>query len=275
MQRLRQAADVVERRLGDLADLAQVGSQRRALRRVPAGAAQHRSHRRQHLAEFVVQLARDLAQRRLRARRSAAAPARAAGPTARRAARTAGGSSESDTGWSARSRRAWRRGTRRPGAEPGCRCPGRGPPSAPRLRCSRPSSRATAVLERRLPRLQRQPDLRARLGLLAACRQREDPIGGIPELRQRAVEVRALLGRPRATRRPPARCAARRRDRCGCAETAPTRPSADTARRCRACRASPGRAGSDRSGCEAAAASPSGCGRPGRSAARAGRRSAA
>ena len=64
MQRLRQAADVVERRLRDLADLAQLGPQRRAVRRVSAGAAEHRAHRGQDLAELVVQLARDLAQRR-------------------------------------------------------------------------------------------------------------------------------------------------------------------------------------------------------------------
>src|SRR5436189_94210 len=60
-----EAAHVVERGLRDFGDLAQLGAQRRSLRRLPAGAAQHRSDRGQDLAELVVELARDLAQRRL------------------------------------------------------------------------------------------------------------------------------------------------------------------------------------------------------------------
>ena len=96
--------------------------------------------------------------------------------------------------------------------------------------------------ERRLPRLQRQPDLRARFVLVPVARQREDPVGRVPELRQRVAQVLALLGRAAAPRPPPLRAAAHPRDRAGCARTAPTRRSADTARRCRACRASPARA---------------------------------
>ena len=68
MQRLRQPADVVERALRDLADFAQVASQRRPLGRVLAGAAEHRAHGGQDLPELVVQLARDLTERRLAGR---------------------------------------------------------------------------------------------------------------------------------------------------------------------------------------------------------------
>jgi hypothetical protein len=49
-----------------------------------------------------------------------------------------------------------------------------------------------------LPGLERDPDLRARLGLVPVARQRKNAIGRIPELRQRIGEVLALLGRPRA-----------------------------------------------------------------------------
>ena len=57
-------AHVVERRLRDLADLVELGLQRRTVGHMTAGTADHRSHRGQQLPELVVQLARDLAQRR-------------------------------------------------------------------------------------------------------------------------------------------------------------------------------------------------------------------
>jgi hypothetical protein len=63
VQRLRQAAHAVERRLRHLAHLAQVGAQRRPLVGVARRALDHRADRGEHLAEFVVQFARDLAQR--------------------------------------------------------------------------------------------------------------------------------------------------------------------------------------------------------------------
>src|SRR5204863_4460220 len=47
--------------------------------------------------------------------------------------------------------------------------------------------------ERRLPGLQRESDLRARLGLLSTAGQRKDSVGGVPELREGALEVFLLL----------------------------------------------------------------------------------
>ena len=65
MQRLGQAPDAVQRFLRDLPDFLQVAAQRRTFRSVSSGAAEHRSHRRENLTEFVVQFARDVTQRRL------------------------------------------------------------------------------------------------------------------------------------------------------------------------------------------------------------------
>ena len=64
MQRLRQASHAVQRALRHFADLAQVGAQRRAVGRLPLGPAEHRSDRGQNLADFVVELARQVPQRR-------------------------------------------------------------------------------------------------------------------------------------------------------------------------------------------------------------------
>jgi hypothetical protein len=61
---LRQAANLRQHLLRDLGNFAQVGSERRSFRNVFAGALQHRAHRGQHLPEFVVQLSRDVPQRR-------------------------------------------------------------------------------------------------------------------------------------------------------------------------------------------------------------------
>ena len=74
-----------------------------------------------------------------------------------------------------------------------------------------------ARAERGLPRLQRQPDLLARLRLLPAGRQCEHSIDGIPELRERVVRGTVAAPASGATPRPPPRCGARRRDRRGCA----------------------------------------------------------
>ena len=73
-------------------------TQRRSVRRVLLGAAQHRSHRGQDLSEFVVQLARDFTQRRLargdqRLRQLAALLGERG-----QLARTGGGSNKSGTG---------------------------------------------------------------------------------------------------------------------------------------------------------------------------------
>src|SRR5262249_51461636 len=58
----RQPPDIIERRLSDLPDLAQLGPQRRSLWSVLAGPAEHRAHRGEHLSELVVQLSGDLPQ---------------------------------------------------------------------------------------------------------------------------------------------------------------------------------------------------------------------
>ena len=198
MERLRQAADVVQRRLRQLADLAKLGAQRRALRRVRAGAAQHRSHRGQNLAELVVQLARDLVQRRFPRGDQLLRELAALRRQRREPARTAAGSSESDTGSSGRSRRVWRRETSRPAAAPGRRCPGRARRSALRFRCSRRGG-ARRRAERRLTCLQRQPNLRARVVLVSAGRQRKHPIDRVPELCDRRSRYWRCSGVRRVT----------------------------------------------------------------------------
>src|SRR6185436_17491609 len=55
-------------------------------------------------------------------------------------------------------------------------------------------------IQRVLPRLQRKPDLLARLGFVPAAGEREDAVGGVPELRERSREVLGLLRRPAAAR---------------------------------------------------------------------------
>ena len=65
MQRLRKAAHGIQRVLRDLPHLVQIGPEWRIFRRLLLSASQHRAHRGQHLAKFVVQFARDIAQRRL------------------------------------------------------------------------------------------------------------------------------------------------------------------------------------------------------------------
>jgi hypothetical protein len=65
MQRLRQAANIVQRRLRDFANLLQILAERRALGHLLFHPAQQRANRRQHLAEFVVQLAGNVAKRGL------------------------------------------------------------------------------------------------------------------------------------------------------------------------------------------------------------------
>ena len=171
-------------RLRDLADLAQVGSQRRALRRLLAGAAEHRADRGQDLAELVVQLARDLAQRRLargdQLLRQLAPLVRERGEPREQPAVRAN---------QVQARRDDRR--QRRGEEPVDLALHL---AVDVLHLLRRLLFGLVVLdeqprhggaERRLPRLQRQLDLRARLRLLSGARQREDAIDRVPELRER------------------------------------------------------------------------------------------
>ena len=58
MQRLRQAADIVQRRLRDFADFPQILAQRRALRHLLFHAPEQRADGRQHLPKLVMQFAR-------------------------------------------------------------------------------------------------------------------------------------------------------------------------------------------------------------------------
>src|SRR5450759_4952038 len=59
MQRVRQGAHLVESRLHDLLNLAQIGAQRAGVGKAPAGALQHGADGREDLAEIVVQVAGD------------------------------------------------------------------------------------------------------------------------------------------------------------------------------------------------------------------------
>ena len=77
----------------------------------------------------------------------------------------------------------------------------------------------------------------------------------------------ALLRRPPRDRDLALRAPARRRDRRGCARTAPTRPSADRARRRPACRASPAPSGFRSFWMRSSCSESGGCDRPARSAA--------
>ena len=275
VERLRQAAHVVERRLRDLADLAQVG---RAAASPPGacllGAAEHRAHGGQDLPELVVQLARDLPQRRLarrdqlsarRSRRSSDSAASSGEQPPVRANQVEAGAGDG------RERRGQNQYT--------CRCD----PVVDVLHLLRGLLLALVVLhqqprhggaERRLPRLQRQPDLRPRLGLLPARASANIRSDGVPELRHRVARYCRCSGVRRATATsllPPQRIVQIAPDAI---ELRRPRGQRIAARRCRACRASPARAGSDRSGCAAAAANPGGSDRSARSAAAAGRRSA-
>ena len=130
--------------------------------------------------------------------------------------------------------------------------------------------------ERRLPRLQREPDLRARFVFFAVLRQREHAIDGVPELRERAG--RGIAAAP-ACGASPARSssALQRVVEIGADALELRGPGGQRIGlgRCRACRAWPARANSDRSGCAGAGASRCDCDRRDCSAARAGRRSAA
>ena len=86
MQRLREAAHVVERRLRDLADLAQLGAERRALRRTCCpGPPEHRARSPSGSGRTRRAARARSGGASTRGPRSAAAPARGAGPRARRA----------------------------------------------------------------------------------------------------------------------------------------------------------------------------------------------
>ena len=54
MQRLRKTADIVQRGLGNFADFAQFGPERRTFRRLIARPAQHRAHGSEDLSELIV-----------------------------------------------------------------------------------------------------------------------------------------------------------------------------------------------------------------------------
>ena len=63
VQRLRQASDARQSALGDLADLAQVGAQRRSGGRLLLGSAEHRSDGGQNLTDLIMKLTRQVPQR--------------------------------------------------------------------------------------------------------------------------------------------------------------------------------------------------------------------
>ena len=137
MQRLRQAAHVVQRPLGHLANLAQVGAQRRLGGRLLLGPAEHRSDGGQNLADLVVQLAREVPQRRLARRDELLRQlAPAVGERRELGEEPPVGANQIQARWP-RSRRAWPSGTSRPAAAPDRRSPGPARPPAPRPRCSR------------------------------------------------------------------------------------------------------------------------------------------
>ena len=64
MQRLREAAHLVERGLRNLRYLHQVGAQWRTFRRLPSRSPQHRSNGGEDLSELIMQFARNVEQRR-------------------------------------------------------------------------------------------------------------------------------------------------------------------------------------------------------------------
>src|SRR3984893_16636410 len=63
MQRLRETANTFQRSLHDLKTLLQIRPQRRTFRRMGSRTSQHGPDRGKNLAEFIVQFARDVAQR--------------------------------------------------------------------------------------------------------------------------------------------------------------------------------------------------------------------
>jgi hypothetical protein len=195
VQRLRQAANILERRLRDLVDLAQLGPQRRSVGRVPAGAGQHRSHRGQQLTELVVELTRDLAQRRFAGTHHL--PGQGAPLVRERrdpGEDTPVGEDQIDAGG--------RDGEQRRGEKeihPLLHLRIDRLDLLRRLLFGRivPYQQAgDRAAEGRLSRLQRQLDLRACFGLTTGARQLEDPRGGVPELRDRVGEVGSLFRRP-------------------------------------------------------------------------------
>ena len=189
MQRLRQSAHVVERGLRDLA-----GS--RAARSRAASPRAHALPARPSIDPIAVriwpnsscssrEISRSVDSRvAISCLRELAAFVR----ERRQLARTAGGSIESGRGSSATiAASVAPPGTSRPAAAPGCRSPAPAAAVCSSASLFSTSSRATAVLERGLPRLERQPDLRRGLPRsLAASRQREDPVDRIPELSHRS-----------------------------------------------------------------------------------------
>ena len=202
MQRLRQPADVVEGGLSHLANLAQVGPHRRVRRRLLRHSSQHRAHRRQQLAELVVQFARQLAQRGLaRGDESARQVLARVGQRGQLAEETPVRSDQQQAGGDD--------GPERRRQEPvGLALH----PVVDRLRLPRGLFLPLVVLDqqprhrgadRRLPRLQRQLHLRARLRFLALPGEREDAIGRVPELLHRAGQILALLRRLIGHRRGP------------------------------------------------------------------------
>src|ERR1700690_688153 len=62
VERLRKTADIVQSGLSNLPDFLQVGMERRICGHIFGGAAQQRADRGEHLAEFIVELAGDVAQ---------------------------------------------------------------------------------------------------------------------------------------------------------------------------------------------------------------------
>ena len=230
VERLRQAADVVERGLRDLADLAQVRPQRRAFRRLLARRGRASSPSRSGSG---------------RTRRAARARSRAASTRASAISFCASSRRSSDSAASCgeqppvranqiqagqrRWRPASRRGTSRPAAAP----------RVDVLDLLRRLLLGLVVLdqqprdrraERRLPRLQRQPDLARASSSWPVPGELEHAIGGVPELRERAGQVLRCSGRPPGDSHALLLRRARRPDPAGCGRTAPTRRSADSAR---------------------------------------------
>ena len=62
MERLREAAHLIERGLGDVAHFAQIGAQRRAFRKMVGGTGEQRANGGENLAELIMKFARDGAQ---------------------------------------------------------------------------------------------------------------------------------------------------------------------------------------------------------------------
>ena len=240
-------------------------------RRAPSGALQHGADRRQNLAELVVQLARDGAERVLLHRdqllRQLAAPLRKRRhllehPPVVLDQVQPGGRNHHQHGRQKQVDVALRRARK-------SRCV-----------CAAACLFALVVLhqqarhrgaERRLPRLQREADPRARLSASSVCGQREDAVERIPELRHAS---RPGTGAGRAGSRAARLLLARHGVfQVGADALELALPGGQRIRFAPrpACRAWPGRRSSGRSGCAAAAANRCGCGRWSAPAAAAGR----